>query len=617
MGALLSCNNQPDADAKTEHPGCCCVNDDSQAGKTEVIKRPLAAQSTRACKLRIIAINDVYLLDNFPCLKTLISKESIGCSNVVTTLAGDFLGPSLLSSLDGGAGMIKVLNQCSLDLVCFGNHEADVPYRSLVQRIGEFKGTWLNSNMPDFEPSLPSSWSKSLIGNDGKPSAREIAFIGLCVGGGRFKATYRDGAFGGAAATMVPVISAAQIAYDEMQQRPFPVHSVIPITHQDMAEDATLAETGLYPVILAGHDHDVMIEKRGECTIIKAGMDAVQAAIVDIEWPDDPCGAPQVTVNLKDTKDYEPDPGLSAMIADINKPVRELEQAMLYELKEDEELSSKKAKYSESSFARLVATAIRESLECDAATINAGAVRGNKEYERGISYGDLKKECPYPSPLVVVSMPFGVLRDAIRWSRKPWWDLAPGAAPQEATSALHLDDGMRLENHTLTHICHNEPEEDRLHTVACDTRVLKKNEVFKKYCADFPERIPPDDAGRPVLPILVDFFCGLMWEKLFVSIAKAIQPVSRKSQKSRGNSISIEAQAHAIFEVLDLDHSGEIDRKELGAAVKSRLGEQLSANVVCEQMISVIDADGDGKISEAELKQAMMSIHHARKLSDD
>ena len=31
-------------------------------------------------------------------------------------------------------------------------------------------------------------------------------------------------------------------------------------------------------------------------------------------------------------------------------------------------------------------------------------------------------------------------------------------------------------------------------------------------------RIPPEDAGRPVLPILVDFFCGLMWEKLFTSV---------------------------------------------------------------------------------------------------
>ena len=32
---------------------------------------------------------------------------------------------------------------------------------------------------------------------------------GLCVGGGRFKATYRDGAFGGAAAKMVPCMDAA------------------------------------------------------------------------------------------------------------------------------------------------------------------------------------------------------------------------------------------------------------------------------------------------------------------------------------------------------------------------------------------------------------------------
>merc|ERR1711957_1135552 len=137
-------------------------------------------------------------------------------------------------------------------------------------------------------------------------------------------------------------------------------------------------------------------------------------------------------------------------------------------------------------------------------------------------------------------MPFSVLRDAIRWSRKPWWDIAPGHPAQEATGALHLDDGMRLDdNHLLTQIGFEEPDEHKLYMVACDTRVLKKNEAFKKYCAEFPERIPPDDAGRPVLPILVDFFCGLMWEKLFISLGTKAQVIGNTGRKSMRGSVTI------------------------------------------------------------------------------
>ena len=50
----------------------------------------------REATLRIIAVNDVYVLDNFPALNTLIKANST--PNIITVLAGDFVAPSLLSS---------------------------------------------------------------------------------------------------------------------------------------------------------------------------------------------------------------------------------------------------------------------------------------------------------------------------------------------------------------------------------------------------------------------------------------------------------------------------------------------------------------------------------------
>lgn len=39
------------------------------------------------------------------------------------------------------------LNKIPMTHCCFGNHEADIGITALKDRINEFKGTWLNSNV--------------------------------------------------------------------------------------------------------------------------------------------------------------------------------------------------------------------------------------------------------------------------------------------------------------------------------------------------------------------------------------------------------------------------------------------------------------------------------------
>ena len=50
--------------------------------------------------LRVICVNDVYELEHLPRLKTAVKE--LRTENTVVLLAGDFLAPSLLSSLDSG-----------------------------------------------------------------------------------------------------------------------------------------------------------------------------------------------------------------------------------------------------------------------------------------------------------------------------------------------------------------------------------------------------------------------------------------------------------------------------------------------------------------------------------
>ena len=68
--------------------------------------------------------------------------------NSICVLAGDFVAPSLLSSLDNGYGIVDIMNHTPVDYVCFGNHETDLKMDELCKRIDESEFAWINSNMP-------------------------------------------------------------------------------------------------------------------------------------------------------------------------------------------------------------------------------------------------------------------------------------------------------------------------------------------------------------------------------------------------------------------------------------------------------------------------------------
>ncbi len=72
--------------------------------------------------LRIVNVTDVYMLDNFPSLKTLLheKKKENKHGPTISILTGDFLAPYLLSSLDFGKGMINAMNETPIDYVSAG-----------------------------------------------------------------------------------------------------------------------------------------------------------------------------------------------------------------------------------------------------------------------------------------------------------------------------------------------------------------------------------------------------------------------------------------------------------------------------------------------------------------
>merc|ERR1712039_532383 len=144
------------------------------------------------------------------------------------------------------------------------------------------------------------------------------------------------------------------------------------------------------------------------------------------------------------------------------------------------------------------------------------------------------------------------------------------------------------------------------YNVACDTYVLRRNEVFNKYCLGHPECVPPSDAGRPLVPILVEFFLTNMWRRIIQVACQNTMSRATVKQFEKTHSSSL---CQRIFEFLDDDRDGTIDAQDLSKAVDAALGSTLSSAIIVEQMLQMIDADGKGAVSEKDLREAVMKLY--------
>src|SRR5690606_1823562 len=120
----------------------------------------ISAKSDGIVTFKIVQINDVYEIDplkdgeyggmaRVAHIRDSIKKEN---PNTFLMLAGDFLNPSLLSTikLDGeriqGKQMVEVMNAMDFDLVTFGNHEFDLSEKHLQERLNESNFEWTSAN---------------------------------------------------------------------------------------------------------------------------------------------------------------------------------------------------------------------------------------------------------------------------------------------------------------------------------------------------------------------------------------------------------------------------------------------------------------------------------------
>lgn len=532
--------------------------------------------------LRIIALNDIYVLDNFAKIKTLVEKHKKECPNVVVTMAGDFLGPSILSGLDFGRSMISVMNQIPVDYICFGNHECDVPHDSGMQRVKEFKGKWLNANMRDYAVPLPE-YDILEVKDPTTQEKVKLAFTGLVLGGN----IYKDGAFGGAAKSIVPIHEACPKIVAKIMAAHPDCKGIIPITHQDLADDIKTAESNMFPVVLAGHDHDVNLGVHGtnKVPVIKGGMDGINVVVVDLSCVG---GKFEVDYQLVPTAKIAEHKGLQKYVYQALAPIRELEAANLFDFKTP--MSTKRMRFGQNEMASWICDGINAVMpEADSILINSGAVRGDTDYgpetsKKNFSYADLIRELPFgaTSLYFAVSIPGAVLRDVIKDSRKEWPDV-------EAGMSLQCSSDMKFTaDNTLTHINGGELDPAKSYKIGVFHFVFVK--CFAAFIEDNPGIVPSEEVGIGAHALLVTWFAHNVWTQLV---------------DTDGDGNYSEKEIQAFVKSVDKDKSGYVSKAELSAAVTAKLGHP--NEMIVAQLFNLFDDDGNGTISLTEVLNATIA----------
>ena len=528
--------------------------------------------------LRVIHINDVYLLDNFPHFKTLVDECSDGPDKTAVVMAGDFLVPSLLSSLDKGRGMVDTMEMCGVTHVCFGNHETDVPSDAMVEWISQSDFVWLNTNMRDLDTKLNvDTEPHDVIEVTHGAHTKRVAFLGLLTDD---PSLYRPGSF--ADAKIEPILPKTEEYLNE--EMPAGIDLAIPVTHQSMPEDRAFANKfsgAIFPIVLGGHDHEPYDEIHSGARIIKTGMDAHNTAIVDIKWPvdgDSVSDRPMIDVDLIPTNTFASDPQVLARVQAHEAVLNELERAKLFRIEDwndnvDGPFSTVDNRLGFSTGSEALVSIVRMGMRAQCGILNAGCIRANRLYESTdwFTWSDLKTEIPYPTGITVVPMPGKVLEATIAHSRS-----GSRQNPPVASGAyIQTCDQIKWNSETWTiDSIRGEPfDPEALYLTAVPGHFfsgMDNHEPLLEWAKDQVGLATDEDALRPAKMVVVEVFSALIWLEM------------------------------GSFADIDTDGDAVLTREEVKARVVEVFGEEV-ADLAVDNIMSVADVLNTGTISPLEM----------------
>ncbi len=317
---------------------------------------------------------------------------------------GDTLSPGIESGIFKGAQMMRAWNAMRLDFAVPGNHEFDFGPEVARQRFAESRFPWLAANI-EAEPPLPMLRASALHELGGV----RLGFIGLIT---PETVTLSKP---GPAIRFTDLLAA--VRREAAVLRAQGAAAVIALTHNNLAEDRAIADSGVADLILGGHEHHLITELAGRTPIFKAGSEARDALHVRLRFAREGAGHRLLGLRwdiLPVDGRWPEDAGVKAVAEEVERQVGARLNERVAETTVALDARGETLRRGESNIANFAADAVRAAMAADIALLNAGGFRSDTVLGPGpITRRDVLSLLPFQNPLLLLSVTGAQLRAAL------------------------------------------------------------------------------------------------------------------------------------------------------------------------------------------------------------
>ena len=399
-------------------------------------QEPEPASSARnRAPVTFLQINDVYAVEPTDGLgglaRVATEKKQLAAAghSPFLVIAGDFLSPSVASSVFKGEQMIAELNAMGLDVATIGNHEFDFGDDVLIQRMSEARFTWVVSNVVDTRNGKPiGNAVPYLLKTFG---SLKVGFIGLClntleVSGDKLTHT-----------RIIDPITAARQYVPLLKKQGADV--VVAVTHLAYVTDRAMVEAiPQIDLVIGGHEHYLVTSTVNRDADQQGGRGRALRR-THRRQPSPRRPVERFYELIPTSSAFADDPDTAAVIARYNTKLDTALEAVAGVTRVPLEARSQLMRTSETNLGNMFADAIRADAGTDVALTNSGSIRGNRIYPAGpLTRKTLIEMHPFDNVICKLAMSGRALLDALNngVAKLP---LAAGQFPQVSGLTMVVD----------------------------------------------------------------------------------------------------------------------------------------------------------------------------------
>jgi 2',3'-cyclic-nucleotide 2'-phosphodiesterase (5'-nucleotidase family) len=374
---------------------------------------PASAAST---KVTFLLVNDIYQMSGqtmadgrqrggFARLAAVVKAERASGRHVIVAHGGDTLSPSLLSGLDLGAHIVALTNAVHPDVFAPGNHEFDFGTAIFLQRMAE-------ASFPIYAANLRGAGGAAL------PMIRDrgsITFDGVRIGltGATYDETPRVSSPQNL--TFLPTVTTMAAQAEALRREG--ADFVLAVVHADRQQTLDLMAGRKVDLVLSGHNHDLFINFDGRGAVVESSYDAHYLVAVDVSITVDERNGRRSTVwwpqfRVIDTADVTPDPDVAAMVATYEQELSRQMDVPIAVTAVALDSRNASVRTGETAIGNLIADAMRDATQADAAVMNGGGIRSGRVYaaDSRLTRRDVLAELPFGNRLVTLEVTGAALR---------------------------------------------------------------------------------------------------------------------------------------------------------------------------------------------------------------